>query len=95
MPEKSSQPNGENEKSPQAEEKAKKTNPPSAKDDKRAAAKEEVKKKSAAEEAQWKAAGDEESEGWIELPDESDFWKPPARFGSIPVEKEPLGWNKR
>ena len=54
--------------------------------------------KSAAEEEQWKAPGDEESgegTGWIELPDEADFWRPPARFGSIPVEKEPMGWDKR
>ena len=59
-------------------------------------AEEEAKKTAAAGEEQWKAAGNEESgEGWIELPDEADFWKPPARFGSIPVEKEPLGWDKR
>ena len=59
-------------------------------------AEEEAKKTAAAGEEQWKAAGNEESgEGWIELPDEADFWKPPARFGSLPVEKEPLGWDKR
>ena len=54
--------------------------------------------KSAAEEEQWKAPSDEESgegTGWIELPDEADFWRPPARFGSIPVEKEPMGWDRR
>lgn len=51
--------------------------------------------KSAAEEEQWKAPSDEESAGWIELPDEADFWRPPARFGSIPVEKEPMGWDRR
>ena len=54
--------------------------------------------KSAAEE-EWKAPSDEESggegTGWIELPDEADFWRPPARFGSIPVEKEPMGWDRR
>lgn len=54
--------------------------------------------KSAAEEEQWKSPSDEESgegTGWIELPDEADFWRPPARFGSIPVEKEPMGWDRR
>ena len=54
--------------------------------------------KSAAEE-EWKSPSDEESggegTGWIELPDEADFWRPPARFGSIPVEKEPMGWDRR
>ena len=29
------------------------------------------------------------------MPDEADFWRPPARFGSIPVEKEPMGWDRR
>lgn len=29
------------------------------------------------------------------LPAQEDFWKPPTRFGSVPVEKEPLGWDKR
>ncbi len=51
-----------------------------------------------AEEEPWKPPGKEESgedTGWIELPDEADFWRPPARFGSIPVEKEPLGWDRR
>ena len=23
------------------------------------------------------------------------FWRPPVRFGSVPVEKEPLGWDRR
>lgn len=36
-----------------------------------------------------------EGTGWIELLDEADFWRPPARFGSIPVEKEPMGWDRR
>lgn len=32
----------------------------------------------------------------IELPEEQeDFWRPPVRFGSVPVEKEPLGWDRR
>jgi DNA modification methylase len=29
------------------------------------------------------------------LPAQEDFWRPPVRFGSIPVEKEPLGWDRR
>ncbi len=29
------------------------------------------------------------------LPDQEEFWRPPTRFGSIPVEKEPLGWDSR
>jgi DNA modification methylase len=29
------------------------------------------------------------------LPEQEDFWRPPVRFGSVPVEKEPLGWDRR
>lgn len=29
------------------------------------------------------------------LPVQEDFWRPPTRFGSIPIEKEPLGWDRR
>lgn len=29
------------------------------------------------------------------LPQEDEFWRPPVRFGSVPVEKEPLGWDSR
>jgi len=29
------------------------------------------------------------------LPQQEEFWRPPVRFGTIPVEKEPLGWDKR
>jgi DNA modification methylase len=29
------------------------------------------------------------------LPQQEDFWRPPTRFGSVPVEKEPLGWDRR
>lgn len=29
------------------------------------------------------------------LPQEEEFWRPPIRFGSVPVEKEPLGWDRR
>lgn len=28
------------------------------------------------------------------LPQEEEFWRRPARFGSVPVEKEPLGWDR-
>ena len=28
------------------------------------------------------------------LPQQDEFWRPPVRFGSIPVEKEPLGWDR-
>jgi len=29
------------------------------------------------------------------LPQQEEFWRPPVRFGSVPVEKEPLGWHGR
>ena len=29
------------------------------------------------------------------LPDQEEFWRPPVRFGSVPIEKEPLGWDRR
>lgn len=29
------------------------------------------------------------------LPEQDAFWHPPVRFGSVPVEKEPLGWDWR
>ena len=29
------------------------------------------------------------------LPQEEEFWRPPVRFGSVPVETEPLGWDRR
>jgi len=28
------------------------------------------------------------------LPVQEDFWRPPVRFGAVPVEKEPLGWDR-
>ena len=28
------------------------------------------------------------------LPPQEDFWKPPVRFGSVPVEKEPHGLDR-
>jgi DNA modification methylase len=40
-----------------------------------------------------------EAEDWDEredaLPGQEEFWRPPVRFGSVPVEKEPLGWDRR
>ena len=30
----------------------------------------------------------------IFLPDQDDFWRPPTRFGSVPVEADPLGWDR-
>jgi len=27
------------------------------------------------------------------LPEQEEFWRPPARFGSVPVEANPLGWD--
>jgi hypothetical protein len=29
------------------------------------------------------------------LPLQEEFWRPPVRFGSVPVEKGPLGWDRR
>lgn len=29
------------------------------------------------------------------LPQQEDLWRPPARFGSAPVEAEPMGWDRR
>jgi len=29
------------------------------------------------------------------LPQQEEFWRPPVRFGSVPVEKAPLGWHPR
>jgi hypothetical protein len=29
------------------------------------------------------------------LPKQEDFWKAPVRFGSVPVESAPLGWDRR
>ena len=38
---------------------------------------------------------DERNDRTNELPRQDEFWRPPARFGSVPVEKEPLGWDRR
>jgi DNA modification methylase len=35
------------------------------------------------------------NEGPDALPAQEEFWSPPVRFGSVPVEKEPLGWDRR
>lgn len=37
----------------------------------------------------------ERDEGAGALPAEEEFWRPPVRFGSVPVEREPLGWDRR
>ena len=29
------------------------------------------------------------------LPQQEEFWRPPARFGSVPIEAEPLGWDRQ
>ena len=29
------------------------------------------------------------------LPEQEELWRPPARFGSVPVEAEPMGWDRR
>ncbi|SAY39443.1 DNA-methyltransferase [Candidatus Synechococcus spongiarum] len=36
-----------------------------------------------------------EEQGESSLPQQEEFWRPPVRFGSVPVEKEPLGWDRR
>ena len=36
----------------------------------------------------------ERDEGVETLPEQKDFWRPPKRFGPVPVEKEPLGWDR-
>lgn len=36
--------------------------------------------------------GDEREDA---LPRQEEFWRPPVRFGSVPIEKEPLGWDRR
>ena len=38
---------------------------------------------------------EEQDERADALPPQEEFWKPPTRFGSVPVEKEPLGWDRR
>ncbi len=37
----------------------------------------------------------QEADIYDPLPPQDEFWRPPARFGSIPVEAEPLGWDRR
>lgn len=38
---------------------------------------------------------DDQDERADALPQQEEFWRPPTRFGSVPVEKEPLGWDRR
>lgn len=38
---------------------------------------------------------EEQDERADALPAQEEFWRPPTRFGSVPVEKEPLGWDRR
>lgn len=38
---------------------------------------------------------EERDEQAVALPAQEEFWRPPTRFGSVPVEKEPLGWDRR
>lgn len=38
---------------------------------------------------------EEKDEALDALPAQEKFWEPPKRFGSVPVEKEPLGWDRR
>lgn len=38
---------------------------------------------------------EEKDEAADALPAQEEFWRPPTRFGSVPVEKEPLGWDKK
>jgi DNA modification methylase len=38
---------------------------------------------------------EEQDERADALPPQEEFWRPPTRFGSVPVEKEPLGWDRR
>ncbi|MBM3214195.1 site-specific DNA-methyltransferase, partial [Candidatus Poribacteria bacterium] len=41
------------------------------------------------------AEADDSDERSDALPQQEEFWRPPVRFGSVPVEKEPLGWDRR
>ena len=38
---------------------------------------------------------DDRDERTDALPEQEEFWRPPVRFGSVPVEKAPLGWDRR
>lgn len=38
---------------------------------------------------------DDRDERTDALPSQEEFWRPPTRFGTVPVEKEPLGWDRR
>ena len=36
-----------------------------------------------------------DSEQQPQLPDQQEHWRAPARFGSVPVEEYPIGWDKQ
>ena len=36
----------------------------------------------------------EELEEGVALPQQEEFYRPPVRFGAVPVEQEPLGWTR-
>jgi hypothetical protein len=38
-------------------------------------------------------SGEEEIEE--ALPEQEEFWRPPAPFGTVPIEANPLGWDRR
>jgi len=38
---------------------------------------------------------EERDESRDALPEQEAHWRPPVRFGSVPVEKAPLGWDRR
>lgn len=38
---------------------------------------------------------EEQDEREDALPEQEEHWRPPVRFGDVPVEKEPLGWDRR
>jgi len=37
----------------------------------------------------------DQDEAMDALPSQEEFWRPPARFGAVPVESFPLGWDRR
>ena len=37
----------------------------------------------------------DKDETWDALPQQEEFWRAPVRFGSVPVESTPLGWDRR
>ena len=53
---------------------------------------EQVRRVSADE---FRASSEGDEEVYEQLPEQEEFWRPPVRFGTIPVEKEPLGWDRQ